>query len=209
MTKNEHIQCVILAGGKGSRLDGKGKYSQQLLSKTLLEHVFIRMSVQTNQIAVNFHDNNLDVNKKYALVFDKFKNHIGPLAGIHAAISHCIENSQKNSQLVVTVPVDTPFLPLDLILKFKNKIQSTADDVIIASSGDRHHPTIAMWRISVIKKLEYCIQNNIRKIDLFTKELDKAYVNWNIEKYDPFYNINNYDDLKIAETMIKNNIINN
>ena len=43
---------------------------------------------------------------------------------------------------------------------------------------------------------------------LFTKELDKSYVNWNIEKYDPFYNINNYDDLKIAETMIKNNIIN-
>ena len=63
--------------------------------------------------------------------------------------------------------------------------------------------------ISVIKKLEYCIQNNIRKIDLFTKELDKSYVNWSIEKYDPFYNINNYDDLKIAETMIKNNIINN
>ena len=72
MSKNKQIQCVILAGGKGSRLDGKGKYSQQLLSKTLLEHVFIRMSVQTNKIAVNFHDNNLDVNKKYVLVYDKF-----------------------------------------------------------------------------------------------------------------------------------------
>ena len=27
MTKNKQILCVILAGGKGSRLDGKGKYS--------------------------------------------------------------------------------------------------------------------------------------------------------------------------------------
>ncbi len=208
MTGNEQIQCVILAGGKGSRLDGKGKYSQKLLSKTLLEHVFIRMSVQTNKIAVNFHDNNLDVNKKYESVYDKFKNDIGPLAGIHAAISHCIESSKNNSRLVVTVPVDTPFLPLDLIVKFRNKMESSTAEVIVACSGDRYHPTVAMWRISVIKKLEYSIQNNIRKIDLFTKELDKSYVNWNIEKYDPFYNINNYDDLKIAETMIKNNIIN-
>ena len=48
------------------------------------------------KIAVNFHDNkNLDVNKKYVLAFDKFKSHIGPLAGIHAAISHCIENSRR------------------------------------------------------------------------------------------------------------------
>jgi molybdopterin-guanine dinucleotide biosynthesis protein A len=208
MTKNEQIQCVILAGGKGSRLDGKGKYSQQLLNKTLLDHVFIRMSVQTNKIAVNFHDKNLDVNKEYVLVYDKFKSHIGPLAGIHAAISHCIESSQKNSHLVVTVPVDTPFLPLDLIARFKNKIESSMADVIVACSGDRYHPTVAMWRISVMKKLEYCIQNNIRKIDLFTKELDKSYVNWNVERYDPFYNINNHNDLKIAETMIKNNIIN-
>ena len=42
-------------------------------------------------------------------------------------------------------------------------------DVIVACSGDRHHPTIAMWRISVIKKLEYCIQNNIRKLVIYKR----------------------------------------
>ena len=53
--------------------------------------------------------------------------------------------------------------------------------LLLPCSGDRHHPTIAMWRISVMKKLEYCIQNNIRKIDLFTKELVKSYVNWKLK----------------------------
>ena len=33
MINNKLIQCVILAGGKGSRLDGKGKYSQLLCRK--------------------------------------------------------------------------------------------------------------------------------------------------------------------------------
>ena len=64
-----------------------------------------------------------------------------------------------------------------------------------------------MWKTSVIEKLENSIKNNVRKIDLFTKELKKSYINYSIKKYDPFYNINDYRDLKYAENMIKKNII--
>ena len=38
MSKNNQIQCVILAGGKGSRLDEKVNISSALNGKTLLEH---------------------------------------------------------------------------------------------------------------------------------------------------------------------------
>tara|TARA_B100000029_G_scaffold507188_1_gene591319 strand:+ start:323 stop:946 length:624 start_codon:yes stop_codon:yes gene_type:complete len=206
MLKNEEIQCVILAGGKGSRLDGKGKYSQILCKKTLLEHVFARLSSQTSKIAVNLHNSKSNINLNFPLVLDKFKDDIGPLAGIHASMAYCIESCIE-SQLVITVPVDTPFLPLDLIIKFKKKIKSSTADVVVACSGNRRHPTVAMWRISLIEKLEYCIKNNIRKIDMFTKELEKSYVSWDIHEYDPFYNINNYNDLKIAENMINKDII--
>jgi len=34
--------------------------------------------------------------------------------------------------------------------------------------------------------------------------LRKVYVKWNNERYDPFYNINNLNDLKTAENMLKN-----
>ena len=92
MSNYEEIQCVILAGGKGRRLDGKGKFSQILCNKTLLEHVFLRLSSQTNKIAVNFNKIKTDINKNYILVFDKFKDDVGPLAGIHAALYHCARN---------------------------------------------------------------------------------------------------------------------
>ena len=208
MSNYEEIQCVILAGGKGRRLDGKGKFSQILCNKTLLEHVFLRLSSQTNKIAVNFNKIKTDINKNYILVFDKFKDDVGPLAGIHAALYHCAKNKNNlDSKLVITVPVDTPFVPLNLIEKLKNKIKLSSAEVVVACSGNRHHPTIAIWRISIIKKLEYCIKNNIRKIDVFTKELKKSYVSWDIKKYDPFLNINDYNDLKLAENMIKKNII--
>ena len=115
----------------------------------------------------------------------------------------CITNNNINSS-VVTVPVDTPFIPLDLIVRFKKNFNPLKTDVVIACSGKRHHPTIAMWNTEVIQKLENCILNNIRKIDIFTNDLRKVYVKWNNERYDPFYNINNLNDLKTAENMIKN-----
>ena len=96
MLEEDKVYCVILAGGQGRRLDGKGKYLQILNNKSLLEHVISRMKVQTEYLAVNFRNNN---HKKINLptVIDKFKENVGPLAGIHAAISHVNEISKKSS----------------------------------------------------------------------------------------------------------------
>ena len=195
-----------MAGGRGTRLDGKGKYSQILFNKTLLEHVIDRLSTQTSNIAINFNKDKPEIRKKYMIILDKYNN-VGPLAGIHSAISFCIDNIKIKEGLVVTVPVDTPFIPYDLISRFENEIERSKSNIVVACSGDRHHPTIAMWKTSVIEKLENSIKNNVRKIDLFTKELKKSYINYSIKKYDPFYNINDYRDLKYAENMIKKNIV--
>ena len=207
MSRNQEIQCVILAGGRGTRLDGKGKYSQILCDKTLLEHVFDRLSIQASNIAINFNKDKPEMRKKYLITLDKYYN-VGPLAGIHSAISFCMENIKIKDGLVVTVPVDTPFIPNDLISRFKKEIENTKSSIVVACSGDRHHPTIAMWKTSIIDILENSIKNNVRKIDLFTRQFRKSYISWNIKEYDPFFNINNYKDLKFAENMIKKNIIN-
>ncbi|MDC3023898.1 molybdenum cofactor guanylyltransferase [Alphaproteobacteria bacterium] len=197
--KKDEVSCVILAGGEGKRLDGRGKYSQLFKQKTLLEHVYSRMIIQTSNLAVNFRNYDYKVNHKYNIVIDKFNEDIGPLAGIHAAISY----SKESFSSVVTVPVDTPFIPFDLITKLNKSFNPLYTEVAIACSGNRHHPTIAMWNTSIIKKLEESIENNVRKIDNFTQDLKKCYVKWDLVKYDPFYNINTYSDLKKAENMIK------
>ena len=87
--KKENIPCVILAGGRGSRLDGKGKYAQKLLDISLLEHVFNRIKIQTNNIAINFKSpltRNIDL--KAEIIYDSYLDDIGPLAGIHSALKY-------------------------------------------------------------------------------------------------------------------------
>ena len=53
--------------------------------------------------------------------------------------------------------------------------------------------------LSLNKSLELSIKQGILKIDEFTKNFKTKVVNFPIIDYDPFYNINNLEDLSVAE----------
>ena len=199
------LACVILAGGKGSRLDKKGKFDQVFNKIPLLEHVFNKVKKQSDLIVVNFNKKETKSNIEIESIYDTYQDDIGPLAGIHSAIKYSNEKFGEVG-MVCTVPVDTPFLPSDLIDRLYQNIIKHSSDIVVAKSGTRKHPTIAIWKNSLLIKLEEYINNDIRKIDSFTKDMQVSYESWKIEGIDPFFNINNYDDLKIAENMIKKKI---
>ena len=60
---------------------------------------FDRLSTQTSNIAINFNKDKPEIRKKYMIILDKYNN-VGPLAGIHAAISFCIDNIKIKEGLV-------------------------------------------------------------------------------------------------------------
>ena len=165
-----NIVCIILAGGKGSRLDGMGKYNQLLGNKTFLQHVYDRVKKQFKYVAVNFNKKNDVKNLDLDIIYDIYLNDIGPLAGIHSALHYGYNRSGKES-FVCTVPVDTPFLPSNLATNlYKNLIKNNSE-IVVAKSGNRIHPTIALWNNTLLFKLEEFINNGIRKIDMFTNNL--------------------------------------
>ncbi len=208
MQKKSQIICVILAGGKGSRLDGKGKFLTKLGDLTLLEHVYRRIINQTSKVAINFNKKQTKLfNIKEDIIYDFFSEDVGPLAGIHCALKYSYEKYGKES-LVCTVPVDAPFLPLNLINKLLKNIKQNNNEIVVSKSNYRIHPTTAIWKARLFPEIESAIKKDIRKIDIFTKKFSISTVTWKVKKFDPFFNINNYEDLKIAENMLKKNLIN-
>ena len=197
----ERLIGIILAGGKGTRLDGNGKLNHKFNNNTLLEHVYERIKSQFSYIAVNVNNKETNVKLNIEVIYDKFSKNIGPLAGIHASLSQG-NNINGEEGYVCIVPVDTPFLPKDLGKRLYSNMLKNNSDVVFAKSANRIHPTIGLWKNKLKKNLELAINKGVRKIDAFTSNFKVSYEEWSIKKYDPFFNINNSEDLNVAKKLI-------
>jgi len=104
--------ALILAGGKGSRLEGRDKGWIMHQGLPLIEHALACLAAQTTvptRVLISA-NRNIDAYKQTGrtVVTDERENFAGPLAGIEAGLMRC----KKNNLLVI--PCDTPLLPSDL-----------------------------------------------------------------------------------------------
>ena len=197
------IPSCILAGGEARRLGGKGKALLKIADKSLLDHVIDKLESQVSSISINTRDKNNILNNKYVHIEDTIKDEggAGPLAGILSAIIWA-KKTNPAAGYVLTVPVDCPFIPNNLVNKLYSIIIDNNYDITVASSNYNIHPVIAIWSYDLLIPLEIALNNGIRKIDLFTKSFAIKPVNWDIKNFDPFFNINNAEDLILANSYI-------
>lgn len=197
---------VILSGGLSKRM-GEDKSKKIIFGKSLIELTLLRSIKQVGKIIINsntfpkFSDNfNFE-----DVVKDCIPGNKGPLVGILTGIKWAIKNTK--SSWLVSFPVDSPFFPDDLVIRFL--MESKGCEVLIAKSLDRIHPVFSMWKITseIEKKLEISITKNERKIDRVTKKFKSKVVNFEYIRYDPFFNVNTQEDLEKAKIIYKKNFL--
>ena len=71
----------------------------------------------------------------------------------------------------------------------------------MAKCKGRLHPVFSMWHRNNLELLEKFLMEGGRKIDLFSKKIKTRVVNFPFIGYDPFFNVNNLDDLKKAQVI--------
>ena len=85
--RKHDISCVILAGGRGTRMGGQDKGLVKFNNLPLIEHTIEKISPQVGEILISA-NRNLKVYAQYGLriVTDTTNEFQGPLAGILAAM---------------------------------------------------------------------------------------------------------------------------
>jgi len=192
------IGAVIMAGGKSRRMGGQDKAFVLLNEKPMLSHVIDRLNKQTKNIVLNS-NKNPEVFKSFKIkvMSDTVKDFPGPLAGVLSGMEWFnIQN--KKIKWVLSVPIDSPFFPLDLIKKLHFSLKNSNKLIAVAKSNKKIHPVFALWNMSLLNPIKNAINNDIRKIDLFTEPYQPQVVDF-VSKIDPFFNINTPEDLKMAE----------
>lgn len=109
LTKN-NITGLILAGGKGSRMQMRNKGLLKLEGKTLVEQRITALSPQVADIIISA---NKDIKNYlcfgYPVVRDESEEYLGPLAGLAAGWHNC------KTDWMISCPCDTPYLADDYV----------------------------------------------------------------------------------------------
>lgn len=190
----KNITAVILAGGKGRRLEGQDKGLVIYKDKALIQHVIERIQSQVSTIAINANRNQETyAGYGYAIISDEMSDFQGPLAGFASAMK------AVTTDYIITLPCDGPTLPLDLVSRMLATLNDTepSNCIAVAHDGERMQPVHALIPVALIDSLENFLSNGERKIDLWYAKHEHVLVDFS-DQADAFFNINKKEQLGVT-----------
>ena len=190
---------LVLAGGLARRMGGGDKALIRIGNETILERTLARLSPQVDGIVLNA-NGNLARFASFGLpvVADSVPDFAGPLAGILAGLDWIAAN-KPDTEWVVSVPGDCPFLPRDLVVKLHEAREHENKPLACAHSGDWRHPVVGLWQVALRESLRHAITaEDLRKIEVWTARYGVALADWPTEPVDPFFNVNTPEDVERA-----------
>ena len=181
----DKILGMILSGGLSRRM-GSDKTFKKISGVNLIQHTIKRSTKQVGRLIVN----------STIIVKDCIPGNFGPLVGILSGIKWARRDSNYN--WLVSFPVDSPFFPNDIVNRFIEESENY--EILMAECSERVHPVFSMWKVNIEmeNQLEFFLNAGGRKIDEFTKKFKTRVVKFEEFGYDPFFNVNTVEDLKIA-----------
>jgi len=156
---NEKITGIILAGGRGSRMGGIDKGLLEFEGKPLVAHAINRIDAQVDQLIISA-NRNPEIYRSYGypVVNDEFNDFQGPLAGILAA------GKSANTELLLTVPCDTPKLPSNLRDKLLSELLKHHAEIAIAHDGQRSQQLCMLLKTSLLDDMENYLKKGERRV---------------------------------------------
>lgn len=193
---------VILAGGLARRLGGIDKAFIEIGNRTILQRTIDCVRPQCLDVAVNANgDAARFASFGLPVVADDIPGFAGPLAGILAGLDWAASRHPE-TEYVVSVPGDCPFLPDNLVSKLETARTKGAANLACAVSGGRRHPVVGLWPVSLRNDLRKALlDEGLRKVEAWAARYGAATAEWPDQPFDPFLNVNTAEDVARAQTL--------
>jgi molybdopterin-guanine dinucleotide biosynthesis protein A len=207
MINPKNITAIILAGGRGSRMGGVDKGLQSFKGLPLALHTLQRLHMGggVGEVMINANRNLAAYESLGVPVWpDGLADYAGPLAGFLTGLERC------ETPYLLTVPCDTPQLPLDLAQRLSAALLAQDADLAMVSAPEvgmdgqiqlRPQPVFCLLRVELLESLVHFTQGGGRKIDAWTAQHTTALVPFDQPGDDPqaFFNANTLAELQSLE----------
>jgi molybdopterin-guanine dinucleotide biosynthesis protein A len=195
---------LVLAGGLARRMGGGDKALIMIGGIPILDRVLGRLRPACTGIILNANGDPARF-ARYGLpvIPDSVPDFAGPLAGILAGLDWAAAHA-PNVAWIASAPGDCPFLPDDLVSRLHEARQKAGAPLACARSGDWRHPVVALWSVALREDLRHAlIEEDLRKIEVWTARHGIAVAEWPAKPLDPFFNVNTPEDAAEAELVAK------
>ena len=176
---------------------GADKALVPLAGRPLIAHVLDRLEPQVERVLISANgDPSRFAGFGCPVVADAAPQ--GPLSGVLAALSVA---SDAGATHLVSTPVDTPFLPGDLVPQLLLAAEASSGGLALAADATGDHPATALWPVALAPALAAFLASGEAKVTRFTAALGAARAQFP----DPraFLNLNTPEDLSAAEAMLR------
>ncbi|MBC3935604.1 molybdenum cofactor guanylyltransferase [Undibacterium sp. CY7W] len=192
------VTGLLLAGGRGSRLGNCDKGLHLFRGRPLAAWVYERLEPQVATVLISA-NRNLDEYAQFGapVCRDQINGFAGPLAGIHAGLL------QADTEFVLSVACDSPFIPPDLAERLYATLSSQAADIAIAATREtgqsplQAQPVFALIRRHLAADLGLYLQSGQRKVRLWMGRHRMALCDF--PEAQAFINMNTEHELILAE----------
>jgi molybdopterin-guanine dinucleotide biosynthesis protein A len=194
--------AAIFAGGEGRRMGGLDKASLVVGGRPLWRIVVERLAPQAEMLAVLSPTAPSWVGQAGSLWIADASRARGPAAGLLGALE-ALEKEQGADALLLTAPVDGPFLPEDLFEKLENTRRRAGARASIVRHAGGLHPVFGVWQAGCAGAVEEALQEE-RALQRIAALIGAVECDaWGRQSPDPFANLNSPEDVAAAETFLR------
>ena len=182
-----NITAIVLAGGRGSRMNYVDKAWLDYKNKPLIQHVIDAVSPSVSDIIISRNSNNEQYELlPYRCVPDIGNNSMGPLSGIAACAAFV------KTEYSLIVPCDIPTLPHNLTAKLTEGLRNS--DTAIVHDGQRRQNLVFVTRTKQLDSISDFLAEGGRAVHRWLETISYEIVNFS-EDPDSFENINTLEQL--------------
>ena len=187
------VFALILAGGEGSRLGHVRKGDLRVGGVRMVERVAAALTGVEPALMVSTGQSKACPLPAPAIALPDLVDHAtGPLAGLRAA-SAFLAGRAAPRDILISVAVDTPFLPADFVARLVKAVSDAG--AAYAACGDNFYPTNCTWRLDALGKALDRLDDSAGPRAALAL-VHAVRVDWTaVSAQDPFANANNLGDL--------------
>lgn len=192
MIPHDNITGLILAGGRGRRMNGADKGLLMFQGRPLIAHVIEALAPQVGPLLISA-NRHLARYRSWgrSVISDHSVDFAGPLAGIASGLA------QVKTPYLMVAPCDTPFLSGRLVGRLAAALEAEPADAAVAFGAGRMQPLCVLLNRDLEADLNVYLANSDGSAMGWLQQCRHVLVDFSDEPH-AFVNINTPQDLAAA-----------